>query len=97
MTLYDSPKLVENLITMMGEQRAYLSEIDGAIGDGDHGINMSKGFAQARERMRARKTPPNLPQALEDLAMTLLEGIGGSRLDGASLWRLLPGDVRGAG
>ncbi|WP_310582873.1 dihydroxyacetone kinase subunit DhaL [Deinococcus sp.] len=78
MTLYGSPELVENLIIMMGEQRAYLSEIDGAIGDGDHGINMSKGFAQARERMRARAVPPNLPQALEDLAMTLLEGIGGS-------------------
>ena len=78
MTLYGSPELVENLITMMGEQRAYLSEIDGAIGDGDHGINMSKGFFLARERIHARSTPPNLPQALDDLAMTLLEGIGGS-------------------
>ncbi|WP_407572615.1 dihydroxyacetone kinase subunit DhaL [Deinococcus altitudinis] len=78
MALYDSPEIVENLITMTGEQRAYLSEIDGAIGDGDHGINMSKGFAQARERIHARATLPNLPQALDDLAMTLLEGIGGS-------------------
>lgn len=78
MTLYKSPELVENLITMMGEQRAYLSEIDGAIGDGDHGINMSKGFAQARQRINERRVPPNLPQALDDLAMTLLEGIGGS-------------------
>lgn len=78
MGLYDTPQVVEQLIGMMGEQRAYLSEIDGAIGDGDHGINMSKGFAQARERMHARATPPNLPQSLDDLAMTLLEGIGGS-------------------
>ena len=78
MALYDTPELVENLITMMGEQRAYLSEIDGAIGDGDHGINMSKGFSLARKRIHARFVPPNLPQALDDLAMTLLEGIGGS-------------------
>ena len=70
--------IVENLIDMLAEQRAYLSEIDGAIGDGDHGINMSKGFQQARARMAARSSVPDLSEALDDLAMTLLEGIGGS-------------------
>ena len=70
--------IVEDLIDMMSEQRAYLSEIDGAIGDGDHGINMSKGFNLARERIAARPQTPDLAGALEDLALTLLEGIGGS-------------------
>jgi len=70
--------LVSDLIEMMNAQRAYLSEIDGAIGDGDHGINMSKGFSQAAVKMAARAQPPSLPQALEDLALSLLEGIGGS-------------------
>ena len=70
--------IVQDLIDMMAEQRAYLSEIDGAIGDGDHGINMSKGFNQARERIAARPQAPDLAGALEDLALTLLEGIGGS-------------------
>jgi phosphoenolpyruvate---glycerone phosphotransferase subunit DhaL len=70
--------IVENLIDVMAEQRAYLSEIDGAIGDGDHGINMSKGFLQARTRMAGRAQAPDLAAALDDLAMTLLEGIGGS-------------------
>ena len=70
--------IVSDLITLMNAQRAYLSEIDGAIGDGDHGINMSKGFSQAAVKMAARAQPPSLPQALDDLAMTLLEGIGGS-------------------
>ncbi len=70
--------IVENLIDMMALQRAYLSEIDGAIGDGDHGINMSKGFSQARTRMAGRAQTPDLAAALDDLAMTLLEGIGGS-------------------
>ena len=27
------------------ENRAYLSDIDGLIGDGDHGVNMAKGFS----------------------------------------------------
>lgn len=70
--------IVEDLMNMMAQQRAYLSEIDGLIGDGDHGINMSKGFQQARARMAERASPPDLAQALDDLAMTLLEGIGGS-------------------
>lgn len=70
--------VVDDLIQMMAEQRAYLSEIDGAIGDGDHGINMSKGFLQARARIAARPSPPDLAGAFEDLALTLLEGIGGS-------------------
>lgn len=70
--------VVQDLIDMMNAQRAYLSEIDGAIGDGDHGINMSKGFSQARERIAARGDEASLPEALDDLATTLLEGIGGS-------------------
>jgi len=70
--------IVNDLIEMMNSQRAYLSEIDGAIGDGDHGINMSKGFSQAAVKMAARAQPVSLPQSLEDLALTLLEGIGGS-------------------
>ena len=74
----DGAFIVENLIDMMGEQRAYLSEIDGAIGDGDHGINMSKGFSQARTRIAGRTQTPDFAAALDDLAMTLLEGIGGS-------------------
>ncbi len=34
------------------ENRAYLSDIDGLIGDGDHGVNMAKGFSLTAERLR---------------------------------------------
>lgn len=56
--------------------RAWLSEIDGAIGDGDHGINMSKGFTQAAATLG--EAPGGLAHALRTLGETLLEGIGGS-------------------
>jgi len=42
--------VVTGLIEVINANRAYLSEIDGAIGDGDHGINMSKGFSAAGDR-----------------------------------------------
>ena len=31
--------------------KEYLSEIDGAFGDGDHGVTMAKGFALAKGRI----------------------------------------------
>lgn len=55
--------------------KEYLSEIDGAIGDGDHGVNMAKGFALAKGRI---SEGDSLPDALETLGDTLLEDIGGS-------------------
>ncbi len=70
--------VVLELIATINENRAYLSEIDGAIGDGDHGINMSKGFSQCREALLAKPTLPGLDESFDALAMTLLEGIGGS-------------------
>lgn len=43
--------LVLALVDTIETNRAYLSEVDGAIGDGDHGINMSKGFALTKTRL----------------------------------------------
>jgi dihydroxyacetone kinase phosphoprotein-dependent L subunit len=68
--------LVPELVAVINANRAHLSEIDGAIGDGDHGINMSKGFTQAGEALGQQ--PPPLPQALRVLSEALMEGIGGS-------------------
>jgi dihydroxyacetone kinase-like protein len=58
------------------ENRAYLSEIDGKIGDGDHGVNMAKGFAMAANRLKDRDT--SLSEALETLGTLLMTEIGGS-------------------
>jgi dihydroxyacetone kinase-like protein len=70
--------VVADLIGVINSNRQYLSEVDGAIGDGDHGINMSKGFSQCGERLAKRATPPSLPAALADLSDALMGGIGGS-------------------
>jgi dihydroxyacetone kinase phosphoprotein-dependent L subunit len=70
--------VVLDLITVINANRQYLSEVDGAIGDGDHGINMSKGFTQCGERLAKRGALPSLQVALSDLSAALMEGIGGS-------------------
>ena len=49
----DGIKIVSGIIKAVKSNRAYLSEIDGAAGDGDHGINMSKGFTIAEEEINS--------------------------------------------
>ncbi len=67
--------IVERLIEVIHENRAYLSELDGKIGDGDHGINMDKGFQLTKERL---EDGMNMSDALKILGRTLLLEIGGS-------------------
>ena len=43
--------IIDRLILAIQENKQYLSDIDGAIGDGDHGINMNKGFTLCREAL----------------------------------------------
>jgi len=58
------------------KNRAYLSEIDGKIGDGDHGVNMAKGFGLAAERIRGEDM--SFSAALDTLGTVLMTEIGGS-------------------
>lgn len=72
----DAGVIVDQLIRTIQEQRDYLSEIDGKIGDGDHGINMNKGFTMCEEKLKGQTY--NLSEGLSILGETLLDDIGGS-------------------
>ena len=67
--------VVLNLIDVITENRQSLSDIDGAIGDGDHGVNMAKGFSMAGERLDESM---GLTEALKTLGSVLMMEIGGS-------------------
>ncbi|CAI1084494.1 TPA: dihydroxyacetone kinase subunit DhaL [Serratia fonticola] len=69
-------EIVTALIGVIVSNREYLSEIDGAIGDGDHGINMSKGFTLCGEAIKGQNL--TLAQAFDAVTEALMEGIGGS-------------------
>lgn len=72
----DGSAIVSDLVSVIVANREYLSEIDGAIGDGDHGINMAKGFAHCGRTLSDRQM--TLAEALDELTLSLMEGIGGS-------------------
>ncbi len=68
--------IVDRLIQTIHANRAYLSEIDGAIGDGDHGINMDKGFTMAEKELDGQDL--GMSESLKVLGRILVDEIGGS-------------------
>ncbi|RKX96010.1 MAG: dihydroxyacetone kinase subunit L [Spirochaetes bacterium] len=68
--------VVLSLISAINENKAWLSEIDGAIGDGDHGVNMAKGFNMAKEKVD--DAGETLSEQLKSLGMILVSNIGGA-------------------
>lgn len=68
--------LADMLIKVIQDNKQYLSDIDGAIGDGDHGINMNKGFTLCREALD--REPGDLAHSLNVLARMLMMKIGGA-------------------
>jgi dihydroxyacetone kinase-like protein len=59
------------------ENKEYLTELDSAIGDADHGINMDRGFTAVKAELE--KTPPqDISMALKTTAMTLIRTVGGA-------------------
>ena len=68
--------VVDDLIMTIQQNKDYLSEIDGKIGDGDHGINMNKGFTMCQDKLKGRTY--SLSEGLKILSETLMDDIGGS-------------------
>lgn len=68
--------VIDALIAGIHENAAELSKIDGATGDGDHGINMDKGFLRAGELLG--EGPTSLSEAFTTLGRVLITEIGGA-------------------
>jgi dihydroxyacetone kinase-like protein len=68
--------IVLDMVAAIVREQGFLGEIDGKIGDGDHGINMSKGFRLAGERLSGGAF--DLAHGFATLGDTLLGDIGGS-------------------
>ncbi|NLL37355.1 MAG: dihydroxyacetone kinase subunit L [Fretibacterium sp.] len=68
--------VVKALIETIQKNKDYLSEVDGAIGDGDHGVNMEKGFSLCLDRVDWANT--TFAEAMRTLSRILMMEIGGS-------------------
>lgn len=59
------------------ERRDHLTQLDAAIGDADHGTNLSRGFAEVEKALAQQETPT--PGAVLKLTgVTLISTVGGA-------------------
>ena len=61
----------------VAENRQYLTKLDGAIGDGDHGTNMDRGMKKVLERLEATDGD-DIGASLKAVGMALVSSVGGA-------------------
>lgn len=59
------------------EQKEYLSELDGAIGDGDHGVNMAKCFRGVKKNLEAFEVT-DVASVMNCVGMEVMNSVGGA-------------------
>jgi len=62
---------------LIKENKDYLTELDAAIGDADHGLNMDRGFSKVMEKIFSTKTN-DCSDVFKTTAMTLISSVGGA-------------------
>ena len=68
---------LETAGNVMIENKDYLTQLDSAIGDADHGINMARGFTKVLEKLPS-VTDQDIGNILKTTGMTLISSVGGA-------------------
>ncbi|NYF18019.1 dihydroxyacetone kinase-like protein [Microbacterium sp. AK009] len=61
----------------LSENADYLTQLDSAIGDADHGTNMNRGFTAITAKLDAG-SPADIPALFKTVGMTLISSVGGA-------------------
>lgn len=70
-------EIINKIADVIEENKLFLTELDAAIGDGDHGLNMSKGFQAVKEKLK-EDNGSNIGDILKKTGMTLVSNVGGA-------------------
>ncbi len=69
---------IQTAALLISENAAMLTELDTAIGDGDHGENMMRGFKAIGKKLDAAGPITDLSALFKLVGMTLLSSVGGA-------------------
>lgn len=69
--------VIKDLIDLAEEKRDHFTALDSAIGDGDHGVNLSIGFREVNKNLETWEKE-NLTTLFKKVGMALLSKVGGS-------------------
>jgi dihydroxyacetone kinase-like protein len=70
-------KWLEVLQQVYAGNRQWLTELDSAIGDADHGINMDRGFTAVKAELAAHP-PSDIRSVFQSVATVLIRHVGGA-------------------
>lgn len=77
MTVDELVQLIHRLGNSVIKDEENLTQLDAAIGDGDHGLNMAKGFKAVQEKLKQEQfSKPS--EVLKTVGMTLVSTVGGA-------------------
>lgn len=77
MTNEDTLRWLERVADVLQENAAYLTQLDSAIGDADHGTNMARGFKAVRDKFPTMASMDMAAQ-LKTVGTTLVSTVGGA-------------------
>ncbi|TDT61363.1 dihydroxyacetone kinase subunit DhaL [Fonticella tunisiensis] len=73
----DVAALIEKIGDVIEENKEFLTELDAAIGDGDHGLNMNKGFKVVKDKMNSTNIK-DIGELFKLVGLTLIATVGGA-------------------
>jgi dihydroxyacetone kinase-like protein len=76
-TYDDAVRFVRGFAAVITENKPYLTELDSAIGDADHGINMDRGMQAAVAKLDAAP-PGDIGGLFKTIGMALVSTVGGA-------------------
>ena len=76
-TTQDVLRWLDVLQKVFNENRQQLTDLDSAVGDGDFGISLDRGFTAVQAELSANR-PTDLRAAFQIVAMILIKTMGGS-------------------
>lgn len=68
---------LQTFATELEQNKDYLTELDSAIGDADHGINMDRGFKKVISQLPG-VADQDIGSILKTVSMTLISSVGGA-------------------
>jgi len=76
-TTVDVVDCLRQMVDVIHENKGYLTDLDAAIGDADHGINMDRGFRKVLEKLPGLEGK-DVGTVLKTVGMTLVSSVGGA-------------------
>lgn len=73
----DTLNWVKAVASVIGENSAYLTQLDAAIGDADHGANMDRGFKAVMNKL-PEISDKDIGTIFKTIGMTLISTVGGA-------------------